>query len=297
MNDLTATDDALAAVLARAGSANLRAWSLAVSFLGDCVVPRGSDVGMATITQVLAAFGIGPGVTRTSMSRLAGEGWVTRQKVGRLSFYSLTPLALAESQAASRRIYAARRPQDPCSWRVYLGGGSPQPQQTRLRAALRRRGAADLGAHVYILPAGEDSGEDLGDVEPAIALTANPLPTDEARRLVRRAFDLAPIGEDYAKFVAVFAPVLADLDAGRKPAGLDALAMRVLVIHCFRRIVLRDPGVPALYLPENWPGLKARETAAALWRALFRASEAWLDANAASASGPLPPRSGAWRRF
>ena len=32
-------------------------------------------------------------------------------------------------------------------------------------------------------------------------------------------------------------------------------------------------------------------------RALFRASEAWLDANAASAYGPLPPRSIPWQRF
>jgi phenylacetic acid degradation operon negative regulatory protein len=231
------------------------------------------------------------------MSRLAGEGWVTRQRVGRLSFYSLTPVALAESQAASRRIYAARHPQDPCSWRIYLGAGLPQPEQARLRAALRRRGAAELGSHVYILPAGEESGEDLGDVQPAMALTAHPLPTAEACDFVRRAFNLAALGEDYAKFVAAFSPVHANLNAGRKLAGLDALAMRVFVIHCFRRIVLRDPGVPAPYLPEGWPGLKARETAAALWRALFRASEAWLDANAASADGPLPPRSGAWRQF
>jgi len=63
------------------------------------------------------------------------------------------------------------------------------------------------------------------------------------------------------------------------------------------RIVLRDPIIPAPYLPEGWPGIAAREAAAAIWRALFRASEAWLDANAASAYGPLPPRSNPWQRF
>jgi phenylacetic acid degradation operon negative regulatory protein len=79
--------------------------------------------------------------------------------------------------------------------------------------------------------------------------------------------------------------------------GLDAVAMRVFVIHRFRRIVLRDPGVPAPYLPDNWPGFAARETAAAIWRALLRPCEAWLDVNAASASGPLPPRSTPWQRI
>ena len=123
------------------------------------------------------------------------------------------------------------------------------------------------------------------------------MPTAEARELVQRAFDFAAIGEDYERFTAVFAPVQASLGSGRKLAGLDAVAMRVFVIHRFRRIVLRDPAVPAPYLPDNWPGFAARETAAAIWRALFRATEAWLDANAASASGPFPPRSTPWQRF
>jgi len=284
--------DALAAVLARSGWA-LRAWSLAVSFLGDCIVPRGGDVGMATITEVLSAFGIDSGVIRTSMSRLAGDGWVRRQKVGRLSFYSLTPIALAESEAATRRIYAAGHPQDPCTWRVYLGAGLSKPEQGRLRAALRRRGAADLGAQVHLLPVAED----LPDPGGAIALTADPLPEAEARLLVRRVFDLAALEEDYRRFVTAFAPLREALQVGRKRVGLEAVALRVFVIHCFRRVVLRDPLIPAPYLPEDWPGIAARETAAGIWRALFRASEAWLDANAASAYGPLPRRSNPWQRF
>jgi phenylacetic acid degradation operon negative regulatory protein len=293
MNDLTPPDDPLSAVVSSSGPGSVRAWSLAVTFLGDCIVPRGGDVGIATITEVLGRFGIDAGVTRTSMSRLASDGWVKRQKVGRNSFYSLTPTALADSEAASRRIYAARDPQDPCAWRIYIGGDSPKPEQTGLRTALRHRGAAELGSRVYILP----GTEELGGYEPAIALDANPLPTEKARELVRRAFDLAALREDYARFVAAFAPVHASLCAGRKLTGLDALAMRVFVIHRFRRIVLRDPGLPAPYLPENWPGIAARETAGAIWRALFRPSEAWLDANAASASGSLPPRSLSRQRF
>jgi phenylacetic acid degradation operon negative regulatory protein len=293
MNDPTAIDDPLAAVVAGSGAGSLRAWSLAVSFLGDCIVPRAGDVGIATIAEVLGRFGIEAGVTRTSMSRLASDGWVKRRKVGRNSFYSLTEPALAESEAASRRIYAARHPQEPCAWRVYLGRGLPRSEQARLRRALRHRGAAELGSHVYILPATEEPG----GFGPAIALSASPLPAAEARELVGRAFDFAALGEDYKRFAAVFAPVRASLRAGRRLTGLDAVAMRVFVIHRFRRIVLRDPGVPAPCLPDDWPGFAARETAAAIWRALFRASEAWLDANAASASGPLPARSTPWQRF
>ena len=206
--------DALAAVVARSGVA-LRAWSLAVSFLGDCIVPRGGDVGMATITEVLSAFGIDPGVVRTSMSRLASDGWVTRQKVGRLSFYALTPVALANSEAAARRIYAGRHPHDPCRWRVYLAGGLPKPEQVRLRAALRRRGAADLGPQVHLLPAADG----LPDQGGAIALEADPLPAEEARRLVERAFDLAALEDDYRRFAAAFAPLRESIGAGGSPSA------------------------------------------------------------------------------
>ncbi len=170
---------------------------------------------MATIVEVLAAFGVDPGVTRTSMSRLAGDGWVKRQKVGRNSFYSLTPVALAESEAAARRIYAARHPDDPCSWRIYIGGGMPKPEQARLRDALRRRGAANSGGHVYLLPAGADPP----DPNHAIVLEAGPLPETEARLLIERAFDLAALGADYAKFVACFAPVAESLSSGTKACG------------------------------------------------------------------------------
>ena len=271
----------------------LRAWSLAVSFLGDCIVPRGGEVGVATISQVLAAFGVDAGVTRTSMSRLASDGWVARQKVGRNSFYALTPLALAASETASRRIYAAHHPETPCGWRVVYAGGLGKREQASLRTALRRRGAAELAPQTYCLPAGDDPLEASG----AIAMTTEPLSEGDARLLVARAFDLAALGQDYARFVAAFAPVRDSLEAGRKLAGLDALAMRVFVVHAFRRIVLRDPMITAPYLPDGWPGFAARATTAAIWRALLRPSEAWLDANAASAYGPLPARSASWQRF
>ncbi len=282
----------LESVVGRLGG-GVRAWSLAVSFLGDCIVPRGGEVGIATIAELLAAFGVDAGVTRTSMSRLASDGWVTRQKVGRNSFYALTPRALAASETASRRIYAARHPEAPCGWRIVYAGGLERREQTSLRTALKRRGAAELAPQAYCLPAGDDPLE----ASSAIALTCEPLPEADARLLVARAFDLAALGQDYARFVAAFAPVRDGFETGRRLAGLDALAMRVLVVHAFRRIVLRDPMIPAPYLPDGWPGLAARATIAAIWRALLRPSESWLDANAASAYGPLPPRSASWRRF
>lgn len=260
-----------------------RAWSLAVSFLGDSIEPRGGSVGMATITELLSAYGIDNGVVRTSMSRLAGDGWVAREKVGRNSFYALTPLALAETQAAARRIYAPEHPSAPCGWSIYVAGDRSADDRRRERAELMRYGAGSLDKHVYILP---DTTAVAASASMTV-LSAAPLPDEAAKTLVSQAFALEEIENEYAEFSAAYAPLIGK---ARRVGGFDALALRVLLIHRFRRIVLRDPGIPSRYLPPRWPGLAARETAGSLWRALFAESERWLDANARSPDGALPPR-------
>lgn len=278
---------ALALALADDGLGPRRAWSLAVSFLGDCIEPRGGRVGIAAIAELLAAYGVDNGVVRTSMSRLASEGWVTREKVGRNSFYALTPLALAETQSAGRRIYAPEHPAGPCGWRIYAEGEASASERRRERAAFARLGAGALDNRVHILP-------DSTPASPSattIALSAAPLPDEAARRLVSRAFALGDLEREYEAFSAACAPLLADLSALARIGGFDALALRVLLIHRFRRIVLRDPGVPSRYLPPRWPGIVAREAASALWRALLAPSERWLDAHARSPDGELPSRS------
>jgi phenylacetic acid degradation operon negative regulatory protein len=56
------------------------------------------------------------------------------------------------------------------------------------------------------------------------------------------------------------------------------MPVRILLIHDYRRIVLRDPRLPSGLLPPDWPGLPARALCARLYAALAPASERWLDA-------------------
>jgi phenylacetic acid degradation operon negative regulatory protein len=283
----------LSSVLADDSHGPLRAWSLAVSFLGDCIEPRGGRVGMATITELLAAYGVDNGVVRTSMSRLASDGWVTREKVGRNSFYALTPLALAQTQSAGRRIYAPAHPSAPCGWRIYAMGEAGAEERRRERAAFAHLGAGMLDKRVYILP---DTIEAAAQTATTV-LSAAPLSDEASRRLVSQAFALGEIARDYADFSRAFAPLADDLARLERVAGIQAVALRVLLIHRFRRIVLRDPGLPSLYLPPDWPGLAARQTARAAWRALLPQSERWLDDNASAPEGALAARSPAALSF
>ncbi|WP_272910976.1 PaaX family transcriptional regulator C-terminal domain-containing protein, partial [Falsiroseomonas oryziterrae] len=62
-----------------------------------------------------------------------------------------------------------------------------------------------------------------------------------------------------------------------------------LLIHEWRRLVLRAPPLPPALLPPDWPGAAARALTAALYRRLTPAAEAWLDAEGRNEDGPLPP--------
>ena len=69
----------------------LRAGSLLTSVFGDAIAPRGGAVWLGSLINVLEPFGINQRLVRTSVFRLAKEGWLRSEQIGRRSYYSLTP--------------------------------------------------------------------------------------------------------------------------------------------------------------------------------------------------------------
>ena len=104
------------------------------------------------------------------------------------------------------------------------------------------------------------------------------------RALAARAWPVTRVGAGYERFVQMFSNL-----AGKAAelAPLDAMATRVLLIHEYRRVVLRDPCLPTALLPPDWPGAAALGLCAGLYARLAPASERWLDTKP-NGSGPLP---------
>ena len=94
------------------------------------------------------------------------------------------------------------------------------------------------------------------------------------------------------RLIDVFKPVKKLLD--RPDSGknditpLDALAIRCLLIHEWRRIALRLHPVPKRLLPSDWPEAECRQLVAYLYRMLLMPSEIWLDEDARCISGAMP---------
>ena len=263
---------ALGALTKRLGPPRIA--SLIVTIWGDAVAPRGGSLWLGSLQAILDHFGCNPGQVRTAMSRLTEEGWLARNRVGRNSFHRLGPRGEAAFGAAARRIYRARPPEWDGRFRLVM---TTDPAVAEALAG-RQFGQAATGLWIGLRGAAEEL--------PAAAtvLMAAPRSLAEARDLAARAWPLAAIAAAHERFLAAFAP----LD-GVVPDAEEALPLRLLLVHEWRRIALRDPALPDALLPNGWPGRDAAALAARLYAGLVPAAEAWLDGAGRAEAGPLPP--------
>jgi len=118
------------------------------------------------------------------------------------------------------------------------------------------------------------------------------------RQLAAASWSLERTAESYREFMKTFASLEGWIGGADRVSPADAILARILLIHHYRRVVLRDPLLPEGLLPPAWPALDARQFCARLYQALLPASESWLDAYGASATGSLrPPGAELGRRF
>ena len=266
----------------------LRTPSLIASVFGDAIAPRGGSVWLGTLSEILGVFGIAPGSVRTALSRLAADGWVERMRDGRESHYSLTAGAEQEFGQASEAIYRLGARAWDGEWRIAVLTEADESARRSLRSGLARSGYGQLSPNVLITP---NHGEpDGGEAEGVLLLTgARTIGGAGARPLVREAWPLDDIAAAYRRLMAAFEPIEARADRPNQVSDLEALALRIFVIHQLRRVVLKDPDLPEALLPDDWPAAEARQRAAAIWLAFLKPSERWLDSRGRCATGRLPP--------
>lgn len=231
-------------------------------------------------------------VVRTAMSRLAADGWLEREKIGRKSYYKLAADGRDRFESGIRHVYHPHA----SDWEgrlelLLIGNGG---DREAARAALSEAGFGSPMPGVWVAPAGALVPAAAGDV---IRLDVS-ASHEMGRRLIGEAWPLTEIGGAYRDFVDAFTPLQKWLGGSEQLSPADAILARVLLIHQYRRVLLRDPLLPAALLPADWPAAKARALCGHVYRALLLASEQWLDAFGESATGKLPaPDTGLAKRF
>lgn len=262
----------------------VRAWSLIITLYGDAIVPRGGSLWLGSLIEIMALFSIDAGHVRTAMSRLTADGWLEREKIGRNSYYRLTRREEGSFNAATQRIYFTHTPDFDGRLRLALLGPGVGDRPAA-RPALDAAGFAALTPTTYVAFA--DPSPPLKNIDGVFLVHADA--SDDVHALAAAAWRLDPLAAAYRAFIERFGPLEKSLTARAAIGGADALVARVLLIHEFRRIALRDPGLPGALLPPDWPGSTARDLAARIYRRLVEASERFLDGHAQDRAGPLPP--------
>src|SRR6195952_3392504 len=259
-----------------------RTGSIVITLFGDAIVPRGGVVWLRALLEFFATLEIDSGVVRTAMSRLAADGWLERDKVGRNSFYRLARKGRQTFDTATRHIY------DPqvSDWTgrfelLLIGSGGDRDAS---REALKNAGFGSPLRGVWIAPSGVPIPEEATN---AIRLEVS-AEDDNGRRLLSESWPLQRTADAYLKFMKTFEPLRGWIGRREKLSDLDAFTARILLIHHYRRVVLRDPLLPRALLPADWPGSAARQLCGEVYRGLLPASEQWLDRNGTNENGPLP---------
>ena len=245
----------------------LRAKSLVMTVFGDAITPHGGTVWLGSLIALLAPFGISDRLVRTSVFRLADEGWLEASRSGRRSQYRLSTQGEKRFLRAHQRVYTSR----PSTWNgrwtlvmlmmdqlsagaklslkkelLWEGFGQmasglfayPGQQQEALTEILARTGAANK---VCVLQAAD---QEMDGTMPLANLREHGWPLHEVRNL-------------YLQFIARFEPLQKLLAKAQSLTPQQALTVRTLLIHTYRRVQLQDPQLPAELLGTDWPGAAA----------------------------------------
>lgn len=286
-----------------------RSKSLVMTIFGDAIAPHGGTVWLGSLIELMAPFGVNDRLLRTSVFRLAQEGWLVANRDGRRSSYSLLAQAVPRFERANRRIYAPLTAHWDGSWTMVLAasGTLDAPTRATLRKELAWEGYAQIAPGIFGHPAaGADVIEELlvrhnarGKLLVCRAAELAGVSTRPLRELAAEGWDLSVVVDGYHGFMAQFRPLLALLEQGAQLAPEQAFVIRSLLIHAYRRVQLHDPMLPVELLPDPWPGVDAYELARAIYRRTQAAAEQHImaaltreDANAPRADAAFYQRFG-----
>ena len=279
--------------------ANNRTGSLIVTLFGDSIAPRGGVVWIGSLIQALAPLGISQRLVRTAVFRLVQDGILTNEQIGRRSYYTLTEEGREQFDTATAKIYAQPQAEWDGSWCIVLLSNVPNPQRAVVRQALSWLGFGQFGADTLAHPRTDwqrlqTQLAKLGVGEDLVLFEAGLPPTVSAgslRRLVSQTWGLQALEQAYGDYLKLFEPILAALQQGQPLRDDDAFYIRSFMIHEYRKVVLRDPALPAELLPEHWPGRAAYTLSRDLYRRVLSASEQFIDNHFISREGALSPLS------
>lgn len=229
-------NDATTALITLGGQ---RVWSLLVSVFGDLAPGEGTGIRGPVLSAIMTGMNVRAEATRVALHRLRNDGWITSEKSGRTSLHGLTDFGRTETQQASLRIYAGPHALQG-NWRILLMADAAETTEPP-------RGFLQICPRVFIGPAGDIIPEN------AMALTGTSMPL-----WLRRDITPADLCADYATLHRILLTADQALPDGTPLPPTDRAVLRCLIVHNWRRLLLRHPDLPAALYTPDWRAPECR---------------------------------------
>jgi len=268
-------------------SHKINAKTLVSSVFGDLVLPNGGGAWVETLTLLLEPLGVNNRMVRTTLFRLAEEGWVISTREGRKSFYELTEKAASQTSVAEKLIYYADQKHWDGEWTLVFIVMKPIELEARreLEQELTWIGFGAITKHILAHPTVTpdlvaDRVCSLGLQSSVVCMRARNLSDVNIglkvsdQDMAAQCFPLKGLGDQYQDFISTFSSVDSKLISNEPENSMDLIALRLLLVDQYRRIVLHDPHLPSQLLPKDWIGEKAYDVFKKIYRDLHEPTEA-----------------------
>src|SRR3984957_6619660 len=180
----------------------IRGGSLLITIFGDSIAPRGGVVSLGSLISLAHPFGLTERLVRTSVARLAGDGWLLARRDGRRSEYRITPTGRDPFPEATRRIYGAIPDSWGGQWTLLILPPANGGRRQDVREELRWLGFGQVSPGVFAHPnwSVEEARAGLKDMEGAterLLLKSSGEDSETDRRLVAAGWDLGDLTRRY----------------------------------------------------------------------------------------------------
>lgn len=273
---------------------------------GDSIQRYGGEIGAQSLIAIMGEFGFSAQSVRAALVRMIHQEWLRNRRLGRRSFYALTPRGRLRVEHGTQRVYALQhRPWDG-KWRIftYAVPETRRALRDRLRRELAWLGMGPLAGSTWITP--YDLREHLAGFIAAHGLAAYVAefegehlgPSSDAS-LAARCWDFGEIARWHEGFLAATRDRLTRLadrmQRGRGPSDRDAFVEKIQLVHEYRKALYVDPWLPDDLLPAAWPGRSSARLFFEYYQLLDPAATRFFDSRFESPpdvrrlGGPLPP--------
>lgn len=244
----------------------VRPQTLVLMFGAQYLRDPGVAVSTGSLIAALDSVEVGERAARSTIGRMLRRGSLEKVRRGRLTYLHLPNHMREVLGAGAERAWRSPVDRDWDGRWTLLGFSFPESRRAdrhQLRSRLAWAGFGLLQNGLWIAPRDPDISEivtELGGEGNLKVFRAEAIEPTDVADLVADAWDLQALRHGYEEFLARW-DVLVPL-----PDAPHDLARELWLLGEWLALARRDPGLPAQYLPADWPALRAERVALRLRR-------------------------------